>query len=86
MARLLVRRLVEPLTLWDETAPEWDVSEEQLAWLNDGNGVPWETTPKPTALLDGLVDPNLLMASPICASWNQLGQWLRAVDGLRRGA
>jgi DNA invertase Pin-like site-specific DNA recombinase len=26
------------------------------------------------------------MASPICASWNQLSQWLRAVDGLRRAA
>lgn len=26
------------------------------------------------------------VASPICASWNQLGQWLRTMDGLRRAA
>lgn len=26
------------------------------------------------------------MASPICASWNQLRGWLRTVDGLRRAA
>jgi hypothetical protein len=26
------------------------------------------------------------LASPICASWNQLDGWLRAVDGLRRAA
>lgn len=26
------------------------------------------------------------VVSPICASWNQLEGWLRAVDGLRRAA
>jgi hypothetical protein len=26
------------------------------------------------------------MASPICASWNQLNLWIRAVDALRRAA
>ena len=26
------------------------------------------------------------LASPISASWNQLGGWLRAMDGLRRRA
>jgi hypothetical protein len=26
------------------------------------------------------------LASPICASWNQMASWLRAVDGLRRAA
>ncbi len=33
----------------------------------------------------GIVQP-LAMASPICASWNQIDGWLRAVDGLRRVA
>jgi hypothetical protein len=26
------------------------------------------------------------LASPTCGSWNQLGRWLRAVEGLRRAA
>lgn len=26
------------------------------------------------------------VASPICASWNQMAGWLRAVEGLRRAA
>jgi len=26
------------------------------------------------------------LASPVCASWNQLNLWIRAMDGLRRAA
>ncbi len=33
----------------------------------------------------GIVQP-LAMASPICASWNQLDRWLRQVERLRRAA
>ena len=34
-----------------------------------------------------LVGVNVLeLASSISASWNQLGGWLRAMDGLRRAA
>lgn len=36
-------------------------------------------------LLTGVLCPQG-MASPICASWNQMAGWLRAVDGLRRAA
>ena len=71
VARLLLRRLVGPLTLWDAAEPS-------AAWLD------WETVLTP-ALLDGLA-PIQVVASPICASWNQLYLWIRAVDGLRRAA
>jgi hypothetical protein len=37
-------------------------------------------------MLAGVVDLPTVVASPIYASWNQLSQWLRAVDGLRRTA
>ncbi len=39
VARLLLRRLVGPLTLWDEAE----------------GGLRWESEPKPAELLDGLV-------------------------------
>ncbi len=66
VARLVVRRLLSPLVLWDETAPEWNVTEEQVEWMKADPefAVRWEAATKPTALLDGLVDANLLMASP----------------------
>lgn len=37
-------------------------------------------------LLTGAIDLPTTMASPICASWNQLGRWLKAIDGLRCAA
>jgi hypothetical protein len=37
-----------------------------------------------SAELDGL--PEVDLVSPDFASWNQLGGWLRQVDGLRRAA
>ena len=41
-----------------------------------------------TATLGRLLDGALpvMVASPACASWNQLERWLRAVDGLRQAA
>ena len=36
-----------------------------------------------SAIFSGVVTN---LASPVCASWNQLHGWLRAVDGLRRAA
>lgn len=46
-----------------------------------------------TPLLTGMVPAfaaamshSQTVASPMCASWNQLSGWLRAVDGLRRVA
>ena len=37
-------------------------------------------------VLMGVAGVSTWLASPISASWNRLGGWLRAVDGLRRAA
>jgi len=49
IARMVLRRLVGPLTLWEEPRPEW---------------CRWETTTNPAGLLDGLVASTYLVASP----------------------
>jgi hypothetical protein len=48
VARLIVRKLVGPITLWEE-APEW---------------LRWEAPATPERLLDGLADRTYLVASP----------------------
>lgn len=70
IARLVLRRLVGPLTLWDESErPDF---------------VKWKAEPT-TELLDGLA-PTLLVASLMPASWNRITLWLQQVDELRRVA
>jgi hypothetical protein len=77
VARLVVRRLIEPITLWDES--------ERPDFCR------WEALTK-TELLDGLAEVSrgwmsvLLMASLMPASWNQIASWLQQIDGLRRAA
>jgi hypothetical protein len=39
-----------------------------------------------TKLFGGMEPISNSMASPICASWNQLSGWLKQVEGLRRVA
>ena len=70
VARLLLRRMVGPLTLFDPA--------DTTAFVD------WEASVTP-ALLEGLV-PVHDVASPISASWNQLDGWLRQIEGLRRAA
>jgi hypothetical protein len=48
IARLLVRRLIGPLTMWEEPRPDF---------------IRWESNPTPEALLVGLVS-TLQVASP----------------------
>jgi len=49
VVRLLLRRLIGPLTLWEEPRPEW---------------CRWEAPAKAAGLLDGLADRTYLVASP----------------------
>ena len=68
IARLMLRRLVGPLTLWDESKrPDF---------------VRFETTPT-TELLAGL-DATLLVASPTVPSWNHLLPWLGVMSKLQK--
>jgi site-specific DNA recombinase len=70
IARMVLRKLVGPIYLWDERErPDF---------------VKYETAPK-TELLDGLA-PTLLLASPMPASWNQIVPWLQQIEELRRAA
>jgi hypothetical protein len=70
IARLVLRRLVGPIVLHDESKrPEF---------------VTWEATPT-TGLLDGLA-PTRLVASLMPASWNRIASWLQEIDGLRQAA
>jgi hypothetical protein len=68
VARTVLRRLIGPILLWDDTG-----TAELLRWDAETK----------TDLLDGIV---LHMASPMPASWNQIGPWLRQIDALRRAA
>ena len=68
IARLVLRRLVGPLTLWDESErPDF---------------IRWEATPT-TELLDGLA-PTLLVASLSIPSWNQISAFLRQMADLQQ--
>lgn len=71
VARLLLRRLVRPLTLWDAATPtsEW---------------IEWEA-PVTAGLLEGLA-PIQVVASLMPASWNQVVSWLQQIEGLRLAA
>lgn len=71
VARLLLRRLIGPLTLTDPS--DHAAFDEWAASL----------TP---ALLEGLAANVHVLASIMPASWNQIASWLRAVDELRRAA
>jgi len=71
VARLLLRRLVGPLTLWDASEPD-------AAWVE------WETIVTP-ALLEGLA-PIQVVASLMPASWNQIIAWLRQIEAFRQAA
>jgi len=71
IARLLLRRLVEPLVLHDaSTRPK---------------SIPFEIAAKP-ALLDGLATSHLHVASLMPASWNQVASWLKQIDSLHQAA
>jgi hypothetical protein len=74
VARLLLRRLIGPLELYDASLPEHQMPDFIKADAEVRTG-----------LIDGLAEIQHV-ASPISASWNQLKGWLRAVDGLRRAA
>ena len=70
VARLLLRRLIGPLELYDEsTRPDFVKADTYLK----------------TGVLDGLAEIQD-MASQFSTSWNQLRGWLKAVEGLRRVA
>ena len=55
--------------------------------IEDGGMRGWELTGRGSygKLLAGLVDASTV-ASPMLASWNQIGSWLKQIDGLRQAA
>jgi hypothetical protein len=67
---MVLRKLVGSIYLWDERERP--------------DFVKFETAPK-TEMLEGLA-PHPSSGSPICASWNQIADWLRRLDPLRRAA
>jgi len=68
VARMVLRQLVGPLTLWDEsTRPDF---------------IKWKADPK-TDILAGLA-PTLLVASPGIPSWNQLRAFLEQMQDLQK--
>src|SRR5437773_11453188 len=72
IARLMLRRLIDPITLWPLPRPDF---------------IRWEAPTKAVGLLDGIEDaPSIWLASPTAASWNQILPWLRQIDGLRPAA
>lgn len=92
VARTLVRRLIAPLELYDASAPEWQMPDfiradtEVRPALLDGlvSHEAYNRVSLPAG--NRVEDVYTRLASPICASWNQLYLWIRAVDGLRRAA
>ena len=74
IARLVLRRLIRPLELYDASKPEWQMPDFIKA----------EAMVK-TALIDGLAEIHDV-ASLVPASWNQIAGWLDQIDGLRRAA
>ena len=70
IARLVLRRLVAPIVLHDES--------KRPAFVE------WEAQPT-VGLLDGLAPP-IWLASLMPASWNQITEWLRLLEGLRHAS
>lgn len=68
----MLRRLIEPITLWDDSVA-----------LPDQR---WEAPTKVDRLLDGIQDAPSWLASLMPASWNHIVEWLRLMDGLRRAS
>ena len=74
VARLLIRRVIGPLELYDASLPEW-----QMPDLIRADAV------AKTGLIDGLAEIHDV-ASPTPASWNEIVAWLKRIDALRQAA
>jgi hypothetical protein len=92
VARMLVRRLISPLELYDASAPEWQTPDfiradtEIQPGLLEGL-VPHEAYNRvslPPGNRDG--DVYTAVASPMSASWNQTASGLEQIDAVRRAA
>jgi len=70
VARLLLRRLIGPLVLYDEsTWPDFIKADAEVK----------------TGLLDGLAEIQDV-ASPMPSSWNRIASWLKQIDAVRQAA
>ena len=74
VARLLIRRLIGPLELYDASLPEWQMPDFIKA----------DAVVK-TGLIDGLAEIHDV-ASLMPASWNRIAGWLQQIDAVRRAA
>ena len=87
VARMLVRRLIGPLTLHEEPAPDYIVEmsddDDLRPWTYGSGSLRWEAEADVTALFDGHYR---LMASQSVPSWNRLHGWLQQMDLLRKAA
>ncbi len=77
------RRLLRSRPTHGQTALRTLLHGPTLVGMPTAEGVPWTAQGSLRGMLGIL---STCLASPICASWNQLDGWLRAVDGLRHAA
>jgi len=81
VARELVRRLIGRMTHWEASLP---AQRPAFVPMGDARTVPWSAKARAGELFDGT--DRQQVASPPPASWNQIMEWLRKVDDLRRAA
>jgi hypothetical protein len=70
VARLLLRRLIGPIELYDASKPEWQMPDFIKA-----------DAEVKTGLIDGLAE--IQCGAPMPASWNQIASWLKQLDAVR---